>query len=82
MDTLEQLIARADAEFTAHGYGPVDAEQLDCLQNPERADEALDMVDHWVCRLGLSDDLFYELNEWIEDNRGVDDARRSNGPRA
>jgi hypothetical protein len=79
--TLSALVARADAHFAACDMFPVNGEQLECLQDSYRTDEALDMVDDWSARLGLPDDLFDELCEWIEGNRGVDDDSRSNGNR-
>jgi hypothetical protein len=60
---------------------PVNEEQLECLQDGQRTEEALGMVDDWNARLDLPDDLHGDLCEWIEGNEMVDDDTRSNGLR-
>ena len=78
---LQALVDRTNVHFEACGFGPVVEEQVECVMDCERTDEALDMLDDWVSRLGLADDLFGDLCGWVEDNRVVDDERRSNDPR-
>lgn len=78
---LAALIDRANAHFADCDMLPVAEEQVECLQDGERTTEALEMVDDWSARLGLSDDLHGDLCEWIEGNTMVDDDQRSNGLR-
>lgn len=80
-DPLRAIIVRVDAHFTANGFHPVGEEQLDCLEDPYRTAEAFEMVNDWSSRLGLPDDLYDVLNTWIEENEGVSDDSRSDGPR-
>lgn len=47
-------IEQVNAEFAALRYLPVTAEQIECLCDPARYEEALEMVDDWESRLGLS----------------------------
>jgi hypothetical protein len=78
---LAALVERTNVHFAAYDMLPVAEEQLECLLDPERTDEALDMLDDWNARLDLPDDLHDELCEWVRDNQTVDDDQRSNGPR-
>ncbi len=80
-DPLRAIVLRVNAHFAASGFYPVNEEQLDCLEDPYRTDEAFDMVNDWSSRLGLPDDIYDALNGWIEENEGVSDDSRSNGPR-
>lgn len=43
-----------DAELIAKGYDPLYKEQIDCLNDPERAEEAADMLDDLQARVGVS----------------------------
>lgn len=43
-----------DAELIALGCDPLNAEQIECLNDPERAEEALDMLDDLMARVGVS----------------------------
>jgi hypothetical protein len=80
-DLLRAIVIRVDAHFTANGFHPLDQEQLGCLEDPYRTEEAFAMVNDWSSRLGLPDDIYDALNAWIEENEGVSDDSRSNGPR-
>lgn len=66
--TTQSLINEVNAELLAMGLSPVNQEEIDCLTDPTRADEALDMVDDWSDRLGLSDYLRGELATFITDS--------------
>jgi len=78
---LLAIIMRVDAYFTANGLHPVNEEQLECLADSYRTAEAFEMTDDWSARLGLPEDVYSDLCAWIEENEGVSDDSRSNGPR-
>lgn len=57
-------IAEPNGEFVFHvgaasdwlydrGYSGIGDDERDCLFDPERAEEARNMVDHWQARCGL-----------------------------
>lgn len=68
---LGTLIATADAYFVARGMDPTNAQQVDCLTDPTREDEALEMVDDWGARLGLPSDIRADLSAWIVDRHYI-----------
>jgi hypothetical protein len=67
-DTDRDLLRQVNREFMARGLSPLTAEQLECLGDPTRADEALDMIDDWEARLGMSAHLRAELAARIVDS--------------
>lgn len=52
-ETLGEVLYRADAWFEGAGYDVATQEQVDCLKDPQRAEEARGMLEHWVARTGL-----------------------------
>jgi hypothetical protein len=45
--------ADISAALVAAGFAPLNEEQIECLGDPDRADEAADMLDDFKARLGL-----------------------------
>jgi hypothetical protein len=64
-------VAEINREFSAMALNPITQDQIDCLRDPERADEALDMLDDWEARLGLRGYWREELGAYIQDNYHV-----------
>lgn len=70
-DTLQPLIESAEREFASLGMDGPNAEQIDCLMDATREDEAINMVDDWTDRCGLSDFLRGELVAYITDRHYI-----------
>jgi hypothetical protein len=79
-DDIVQAYDRANLEF-ARSYGESDPydddaiegdmDELMCLIDPTRADEARGMVDDWEARMDLSATIADEMREFISDNLAI-----------
>ena len=70
-DPINELIAEANDSLALHDCEPLNAEQLACLLDPTREDEACGMVDDLEARCGLLFTVADALREWIADRHHV-----------
>jgi hypothetical protein len=68
---LQELIDEANDSLALHDCEPLDGEQVECLLDPTREDEACDMVDDLEARCGLLFTVADALREWIADRHNI-----------
>lgn len=53
-ERVKQLVDIANDEFVRLGFQSLRDDQIECLADSTRHEEALDMIDDWQARLGFS----------------------------
>lgn len=63
--TIGQCIALINADLIAKTGVAINAEQIKCLRDPARYDEAIDMIDDMECRIGISPETRGEVADFL-----------------
>lgn len=70
--TADWLRVQINADFYRAGLAALDSDQYRCLTDPERADEALEMIDDFEARLGLEAKLAGQARSFVRDHAPVE----------
>lgn len=67
MKLPEAILAGVNADLTANGLTPLNDEQVACLNDADRTDEALELIDDLEFRCGLSSHWRGEVAAFLVD---------------